>query len=469
VGRVLVVDDEQSLRDALEVLIAAKGHAVRTAANVEQALGVLNREDFDLVVTDLRLEPGGDGMDVVQAARRRVHPPEVIVMTAFGTREKALLAHELGALFYLEKGPHLSTDLRVLVAHAIAKRALEIENESLRDALVARNTLEGIVGRSEAMLEVFELVARIAPTRANVLIVGESGTGKERIARVIHHKSDRAGGPLIPLNCGAIPENLIESELFGHERGAFTGADAAKGGLFDAAHGGTIFLDEIGELPIALQPKLLRVLQERRVKPVGATAEHEVDVRVIAATNRDLESEVKAGRFREDLYFRLNVVQIDLPPLRERPEDVPLLAHTFLEKYAQEYRRPVSSISPRAMERLLAFAFPGNVRQLENVIERAVALATTETLTEAELPKTMSIPAEPERPRAVRVSTDEPFPDSGVDLDKLVDNFEFVLISRALEKAGGVKTRAAELLGLSFRQFRYKLAKHERTNPERGL
>jgi two-component system response regulator PilR (NtrC family) len=354
--------------------------------------------------------------------------------------------------------------MSVLVAHAIGKRTVEIENAALKRQLRSRSSLDGIVGKSPAMREVFELVGRIAPTRANVLIVGESGTGKERIARSIHFVSEQKDGPFVPLNCGAIPENLIESELFGHKRGAFTGADADKVGLFEAARGGTIFLDEIGELPLALQPKLLRVLQERKVKPVGAVAEIEFDARVIAATNRDLEAEVKAGRFREDLYFRLNVLQLDLPPLRERVEDIPLLAHTFLEKYSKEYRRPVERIDPAAMERLLAFRFPGNVRQLENIIERAVALASGDTLGEGHLPKALQDTTSGDLPpRAAVVPPDSPFPEEGIDLDAAVEDFEWALIARAMERASGVKTRAAELLGLSFRQFRYKLAKHEKT------
>jgi two-component system response regulator PilR (NtrC family) len=310
------------------------------------------------------------------------------------------------------------------------------------------------------MKEVFDLVERVAPTRANVLLAGESGTGKERIARAIHAHSGRSKGPFVPINCGAVPENLIESELFGHVKGAFTGADGAKPGLFEAARGGTLFLDEIGELPLALQPKLLRVLQERMIKPVGATAEIEVDVRVVAATNRDLEAEVRAGRFREDLFFRLNVLQIDIPPLRNRREDIPLLAQTFLEKYSTEYKRGVKAIEPDVMARLLSFSYPGNVRQLENIIERGVALSTLDVLGMAQLPRELQH-ADEYTPRPVlTIEEDQPFPEQGVDLERLVESFELRLIRQALEAAGGVKTRAAELLGLSFRQFRYKLAKY---------
>jgi two-component system response regulator PilR (NtrC family) len=460
-GRVLVVDDEQGLRDVLEVLISSKGHVVAPAKSVAEAKSALDSDDFDLVITDLRLEPGGDGLDVVRAARSKINPPEVMVMTAFGTREKALAAVAEGASFYLEKGPHLATDIEVLAAQAINKRRLQADNDTLRRALTDRYSTPGaIVARSETMKEVIDVIDRVAPTKANVLIFGESGTGKERVAKRIHYLSENKTGPFVPLNCGAIPENLIESELFGHVKGAFTGADANKRGLFEAAAAGTLFLDEIGELPVALQPKLLRALQERRVKPVGSTDEVDVDCRVIAATNRDLEADVRSGRFREDLFFRLNVLQIDIPPLRQRREDIPLLAATFLEKYAKEYGRPVTAIAPDAMEKLLAFSFPGNVRQLENIMERGVALATSNALSLEQLPKEIRS-NDTGSTRFVAIAPDAPLPDQGVDLERLVEQFERKMISHALEKAGGVKTKAAELLGLSFRQFRYKLSKYQ--------
>lgn len=465
-GRVLVVDDEQGLRDVLEVLISSMGHVVFTAKNAREATNVIEKEDLDLVVTDLRLGLEGDGMDVVRLARSKAGSPEVVVMTAFGTRERALSAVNEGATFYLEKGPHLAADIEVLVSQAINKRRLQADNEALRRALLEHHTSGGaIVARSEAMREVLDLVDRVASTPANVLIVGESGTGKERVAKRLHHGSENKKGPFVPLNCGAIPENLIESELFGHVRGAFTGADSAKRGLFEAAQRGTLFLDEIGELPLALQPKLLRALQERRVKPVGATDEIEIDVRLIAATNRDLEAEVRRGRFREDLFFRLNVLQIDLPPLRQRREDIPLLAATFLDKFSKEYARNVTSIAPDAMERLLAFPYPGNVRQLENIIERGVALSIGNQLTVAQLPKELRT-SEASPPRVFSLEGHTPFPDEGVDLERLVEQFEQSMISRALEKSSGVKTRAAELLGLSFRQFRYKLSKYGKWRDE---
>ena len=463
-GRVLVVDDERSLRDVLEVLISSKGHAVQTAPNVDEAIKKIRGQDFDLVITDLRLEPGGDGMDVVFAAREVADPPEVIVMTAFGTREKALEAHAKGALFYLEKGPHLAPDMSVLVAHAVEKRALKIENHHLRSALSGPNRLGGIVGKSSSMQDVFDIVERVSPTRANILVVGESGTGKERLARVIHEKSLFSNGPFVPLNCGAIPENLIEAELFGYVKGAFTGADTDKDGLFRSAENGTIFLDEIGEMPLSLQPKLLRVIQERKAKPVGGVQELEVNVRVIAATNRDLEAEIKAGRFREDLYFRLNVVEVNVPPLRERTEDIPILTNSFLQHFSKDYQREVSSISPEAMQQILSFSYPGNVRQLENIIERAVALCIGPQLTTDHLPKALSTKNESYPSRAIHVASTIDFPEAGVDLDAVVGHFESRLIREALVQSGGVKTKAAELLGLSFRQFRYKLSKYALAN-----
>jgi two-component system, NtrC family, response regulator PilR len=459
-GRVLVVDDERGLRDVLEVLISSRGHAVRAAKSVEEAKTLLKNDLFDLVITDLRLEPGGDGIDVVRQTRACKPQPEVIVMTAFGTRDNAQRAISEGASFYLEKGPHLATDIEVLVSQAINKRRLQEDNEQLRRALINKYSPEGFIGKSSAMTEVLEVVQRVAPLKATVLITGESGTGKERVAKAIHYLSSVKDGPFIPINCGAIPENLIESELFGHLKGAFTGADSPKRGLFEAAQGGTIFLDEIGELPLSLQPKLLRVLQERKVKALGATDEIAIDARVITATNRFLEAEVKAGRFREDLYFRLNVVEIDLPPLRQRRDDIPLLVAAFLEKFNQEYGRKVDSVSPEAMEKLLGFRFPGNVRQLENIIERGVALSSSSVLTLSQLPKEVQA-VDADVPPIQTIDLSRPISDQGIDLERVVEEFEWGLISQALEKAGGVKTRAAELLGLTFRQFRYKLAKYE--------
>ena len=466
-GRVLVVDDEPGIRDVLEVLLQNQGHAVSTAAEVAGARVALEAQPFDLVITDLRLSPTESGLEVLEMARRQPEPAEVIVMTAFGTREKAQRAVARGAAFYLEKGPHLAADIEVLVRQAVVKRQLEAENAGLRRALLDSTGRTGMIGRSEPFREVLDLVERMAQLRTTVLVYGESGTGKERVARALHEASPWADGPFVALNCGALPSNLIESELFGHVKGAFTGAEERRAGAFESARGGTLFLDEIGELPLPLQPNLLRVLQEQRVRPVGAMDEVDVsDVRVVAASNRDLEREVAEGRFREDLFFRLNVVQIDLPPLRERPEDIRVLAEHFLRKYARAHGRQMDAIDPSALDILSRFRFPGNVRQLENVIERGVALARGERLTVAELPRSIIDAGEETQPRAPAGPAS--MPPGGIDLEKMLDDVELEWIERALAEADGVKTRAAELLGLSFRQFRYKLSKHRRRGASKG-
>lgn len=471
-GRVLIVDDEPGIRDALEALLMTRGHRVEVAASVEEARSALDRQPCDLVITDLRLGPAGDGMDVLETARALAEPPEVIVMTAYGSRERAQRAIGRGAAFYIEKGPHLATDVAVLAGQAVAKRELEAEILSLRRELLGATSRVGIIGKSEAILEVLDLVERVAPLRTTVLVSGESGTGKERIARSLHELAPWREGPFVPLNCGALPPNLIESELFGYVKGAFTGAEQDKIGVFEAARGGTLFLDEIGELPLELQPRLLRVLQEHSVRRLGSHEELGVpDVRVVAASNRDLEDEVAAGRFREDLFFRLNVVQLELPPLRERPEDVVALAEHFRSKYARAHGRNVTSIAPDALDQLTRFPFPGNVRQLENAIERGVALARGEMLTVEELPKAIreAPGSEAAAPADGTEGVPSAFPPGGVRLEELVEAYERAWMERGLEAAGGVKTRAAELLGISFRQFRYKLAKYRRPRtPSKG-
>ncbi|MCA9543846.1 MAG: sigma-54-dependent Fis family transcriptional regulator, partial [Myxococcales bacterium] len=367
--------------------------------------------------------------------------------------------------------PFKLDEIHVVVAKALERQRLVEENRSLREALAGRQRIGGLIGRSRPMMQVFELIHRVARTRTNILILGESGTGKELVARAIHEHSERAAAPFLVINCAAIPENLLESELFGHKRGTFTGATADKVGMFRAADTGTLFLDEIGEMPMNMQVKLLRVLQERKVKAVGDLREIPVDVRVIAATNRDLKAEVQAGNFREDLYYRLNVIGLDLPPLRERPADIPLLAMHFLHKYAAEFdKRHLTEIEPAAMQHLLRYPFSGNVRELENIIERAVALEDGRRIRVSALPDAVSgesTPAPFAEQGAAPVAAPTPQQiQPGFDLDQTLADFERRLIEQALSQTGGRKTDAAHLLGISFRSFRYRLKKLELDDDE---
>jgi two-component system response regulator PilR (NtrC family) len=377
------------------------------------------------------------------------------MVTAFATTEQAVEAMRMGAYDYVQK-PFRNHELLATLEKALEKRAIVAENQTLRAEVKARWTEGQLIGKSAAMDRLRDLIKRVANATSSVLITGESGTGKEMVARALHFQSPRAERPFVVLNCGAIPENLIESELFGHVKGAFTGATAAREGLFQAAHGGTLFLDEVGELPPPLQVKLLRVLQDRKVRPVGGTAEVEVDVRVVAATNRDVESEVEAGTFREDLFYRLNVIRIEAPPLRDRPEDIPVLAEYFLQKHSALQGRRLE-FSPEAMRWLAQQPYAGNVRELENIVERGVTLAPSNTVNREDLGDT--------HPSKKAVSLTQ-IPEGRFDLDEYLTQVEKELLFRALDQAEGVRTKAAELLGMSFRQFRYRLAKH--ISPEVG-
>jgi two-component system, NtrC family, response regulator PilR len=465
-ARLLVVDDNDSIRTMLDMRLSTERHEVVQAENVGSAERALGVGEFDVVITDLRMGRGGDGLDVLRKVKDRSPQTEVIVMTAFGSEEVRERALTLGALCYLEKSPRLASEVVPLVQRALEKRELALrgktlaeDNQILREQLEARTRLGGMVGRSSAMQSVFELVEKVAGARTTVLITGESGVGKELVARAVHSKSPRSGGPFVPVNCGAIPEGLIESELFGHLKGAFTGAHGDKEGLFQAADGGTLFLDEIGELPASMQVKLLRALQDRRatdarsgvqIRPVGASEDVLVDVRLVAATNRDLAAEVRGGRFREDLYYRLNVVQIRVPPLRERREDVLPLADHFLRRFGAEHGRTRLRLSTEARRRLDEYSFPGNVRELENLVERAVALSTDDEVPLDALPP-------PLRPGAPLLG-DGPLP-AGFSLEAHLASIEKELIDRALSQARGVKKDAAAKLGLTFRQFRHRLKK----------
>ncbi|TVQ97220.1 MAG: sigma-54-dependent Fis family transcriptional regulator [Deltaproteobacteria bacterium] len=453
-GEILIVDDEPSLRDMLALALEERGHVVREAAGVQQARRALAGGRVDLVLTDLKM-PDGSGLEVLEYARGRDGSTQVILMTGYATADTAVEAMKRGALDYLTKPFPSMNALLAQVEKALEVSRLAQDNLALREALSERRGFGDLVGRSATMKRLYELVGRIAPTRTTVLITGESGTGKELLARAIHRTSDRAAAPFVPVNCGAIPETLIESELFGHVKGAFTGAQAAREGLFRSAHGGTLFLDEVGELPPATQVKLLRVLQERTVKRVGAEREEEVDCRVLAATNRDLREQVESGAFREDLYYRLNVIELRVPPLRDRREDIPLLARHFVQRFAAEMGRDITDIAPDAMEALLAHRFPGNVRELENLMERAVTLELDRRVTLASLPPTLQARGGGSAPTPLLL------PDAGVSLDAVLAEVEQNLLRQALERTGGNRTEAARLLGITFRSMRYRLAKHD--------
>jgi two-component system response regulator PilR (NtrC family) len=448
-ARILVVDDERSMQEFLEICFRRDGHDVATAGDVASALSLLESDEFDVVITDLQM-PGRSGLELLHAVREVSPDVAVILITAFATTETAIAAMKEGAYDYVTK-PFKVDEIRLVVDKALEKKLLSRENRRLRSELQSQLRHRDLIGTSAPMHRIYELVNQVAETKTNVLLSGESGTGKELVARAIHTRSDRRDRPFVAINCGAIPENLLESELFGHVKGAFTGAVSGKEGLFETADGGTLFLDEVGELPAALQVKLLRVLQERTLRRVGGTSDRRVDVRILAATNRRLEEEVAAGRFREDLYYRLNVIQIALPPLRERLEDVPLLVQHFVEKYARELGKPIREVKDGALRRLLSYAYPGNVRELENVIERAVALSKSGVVEEDALPPQLLRPPEPTA--AERISP------AGVDLEALVNDYERGLLLEALRRSRGVKKRAAHLLGISFRSFRYRLEK----------
>jgi two-component system response regulator PilR (NtrC family) len=451
---ILVVDDEASMREFLEILLTKQGHRVHAAADVKGALARVAEGGTDLVITDLRLG-AESGIDVLRRVKEISPATEVVMVTAFATTENAIQAMKLGAHDYVLK-PFKVDELRLVVEKALEHRALVQENRVLRRVGKPRLTAPEIIGHSAAMEEVCALVEKVAPTPTTLLITGESGVGKEVVARAIHDRGDRRDQPFIAINCGAIPEGLIESELFGHEKGSFTGAVDTKAGLFEVAGSGTLFLDEVAELPLPLQVRLLRALQERRVRRVGGKADIAVAARIVAATNRELNEEVAAGRFREDLFYRLNVIQIRVPPLRARREDIPLFVAHFLARFAVEAGRSEMRLSPEAERRLCEYDYPGNVRELANIVERAVTLADGPDIRLTDLPPALRDPAGATLPAAPAPAE---LPDAGMDLQSHLDGIERRMLEQALARAGGVKTEAARLLSLTFRSLRYRLAK----------
>jgi two-component system, NtrC family, response regulator PilR len=447
----LIVDDEASLRDFLSIVFEEEGWRVETAASVAEARAAVAKNEPDLVLCDLML-PDGSGIDLLRDVKAATPSIAVVMITAHTSTKSAVEALKAGAFDYIAK-PFDIDELKIIVRNAVERKELEDENLHLRTALEERFTFSNIIGRSARMQEIFSIVQRIAKTNSTVLISGDSGTGKELIARAIHYNSGRRG-KFVSINCGALPETLLESELFGHERGAFTGAIREKKGLFTEADRGTIFLDEIGETSTAMQIKLLRVLQDHIVRRVGSNIETQVDARVIAATNRDLAESIRAGTFREDLFYRINVIPIALPPLRQRREDIALLVEHFITKYSKSMGVPQKRISSDAMRSIEKYHWPGNVRELENVIERMIALEPSDVLTTKSLPEHVLLGA------SIPDMTFD-LPPEGISLEDHLEGIGKIFMLKALERTGGVQTQAAELLRMSFRSFRYYAKKYD--------
>ena len=454
-SKLLVVDDERSLREVLQVVFRKEGHTVAAASGFQEAAQQLKSGLFDLVITDIKMMDGS-GIDVLREVKSENAETLVIMMTAYATTDNAIQALKMGATDYILKdNEDFIEELKISVSKSLEFYRLRQEHRLLKQQFGQQNCIDQIIGNSPMMMELFRAIETIGATQSTALITGESGTGKELVAKAIHLNSSRADLPFVSINCGAFPETLLESELFGYMRGAFTGASSNKKGLFEVADKGTIFLDEIGEMSLSMQVKILRVLQERKFRRVGGTDEVSVDVRVIAATNKDLLKLVSENRFREDLYYRVSVIPLDIPPLRKRKEDIPLLVEHFLKKFNVQMQRSILGVSEEAMRRLEQYDWPGNVRELENTIERAVAFETREEIRPERLPDRISCMNSSES------SDYDKIPENGIDLERHLSDIEKSYILEALHKSGGVQTRAAELLKMSFRSFRYFAKKYE--------
>jgi nitrogen regulation protein NR(I) len=461
---VLIIDDDESVRDALKDFLEENGFKVTTAPNGRIGLELLKEDIFDILLVDLMM-PGMGGLDVIKETSALHLTTPVIMVTAYASVQTAVDAMKLGAFDYVTK-PFIPDELLIVINRTIELSRVQRENVLLKKQLKRKYDFEGLIGDSIQMQKVYEIIEKVADTDSTILVTGRSGTGKELVAKTIHFNSSRSEKPFVPLNCAAIPRDLLESELFGHEKGAFTGALVTRIGRFELAHGGTLFLDEIGELDPSLQVKLLRVLQEREFERVGGTKTIKVDVRIIAASNRDLEKATREGKFREDLFYRLNVIPVHIPSLIERTEDIPLLIDHFMHKFSRKRKREPLRFSPEAMECLLSYRWPGNVRELENLIERLTILVSENTINVSDLPEKFRQTAGTEAGKdAHMVKTsgplpnDDDIPDSGINLNAVIDNMERKLILRALEKTGGVKNKAAELLGLNRTTLIEKLKK----------
>ena len=456
-AHILVVDDERSICELLEITFRKEGHRIEVAHNVESARRKLESQIFDIVISDVRM-PGEDGVELLKFAKEIAPDCFFLLVTGVPTLDTAIAAINAGADRYVIKDHDLVDQLRRAVSSVTQSLTWKKEAGYLRRELRRLTGLDSIIGQSAKMRSIFELIQTVAPQSSRVLITGESGTGKELVARAIHENSARSQAPFITINCGAFPETLLESELFGYMKGAFTGANENRQGLFQAAHGGTLFMDEIGNMSLTMQVKLYRVLQEGKVRPLGSTEETDVDVRVIAATNKDFEKEIAEGRFREDLFYRLSVIPLQLPPLRERREDIPLLARHFLERFRKSMEKPVEGLSPEAMRKLESYDWPGNVRELENTMERAVALESGTEISLRVLPD--RIAGYSSTPGLNGNGALSAFPEAGVDFEKEIADAERRYLLAALEKAGGVRTRASELLKITYRSFRHYAKKH---------
>lgn len=448
-AKILVLDDDQGMREFMEIMLTKEGYDVTSADGPSKAISLCRKIDFDLVITDLKM-PKMDGIEFLKTIKDAKPETIVILITAYASGETAVNAMKEGAYDYVEKGGNIE-ELKKVVRAALLKKGLIHETKNIKDDAAVQTIFCGMIGRSREMQKVFATIKKVADTPANILILGESGTGKELVARAIHENSSRAKMPFMAINSGGIPENLLESELFGYMKGSFTGAYADRAGLFEMAKGGTIFLDEIGELPPVLQVKVLRVVQEKTFRRIGGADDIKVDVRIISATNQNLTERIKKGDFREDLYFRLNVIPINMPPLRERKEDIPLLTRHFIEKYAREFGKEVRMISVYAMELLMEYTFPGNIRELENIIERGVAMETSNII----LPENLVISTN----SAADANLDIEITDNGIDLNAEMEKIEKRIIEKALLKVKGSKTKAAELLHVTFDSLRYRIEK----------
>ena len=452
--RILIVDDEESIRDFLNIMLKKEGYEPTLVEDGQQALEILKKKSFDLIISDMQM-PHVTGLELLRQVKEQDPDMLFMVITAFGTTETAVEAMKLGAYDYITK-PFKIDEVRINIAKALRNQSLEIENRFLKKELNKEYSFQNLVGNSNIMHRVFDMIKMVSQTPTNVLVTGESGTGKEMIAKAIHYNGTLAEKPFVPINCGAIPESLMESEMFGHKKGSFTGAVSDKSGLFEAADGGTLFLDEIGELPVSIQVKLLRAIQERIVRRVGSVEDTQVDVRIIAATNRDLHQMVHEGTFRQDLYYRLNVINIESPSLRHRHEDIPVLVQHFLKKYNERLNKNIVGVSDETMDILKSYQYPGNVRELENIIERTVALEGGATILPESLPPLVITPTG----RKIASSHEIEVTEEGIDLDKIIGQIEKELLIKAIHTSEGVKKKAARLLNISFRSMRYRVEKY---------